>query len=559
MDQTPIFLNEHEKELSSSQDKIDLFGKDFKITWTSGREESLNQILFSTFLEVARKTGKIHFVTMATEDKATLQAMKRLEELGCFVKIAPVTTSGEVDLFELKKLISDRTALVSLSLAHPLTGVLQPIDEIEQIAKEKNVLLHLDVSFAIGKFYFSFEESSADFFSYDKVILSKESVPLAPLILGKAEKPDPDFILDTSHKLARADEMSLELSRLSSLLERNVEGEPLLREAIKLPGTIVLAFPGVHQEALHTLLKRKQIFTQIGGTRSQHLSSLLKASRQDHPFSALSFSIPSYTREEDVEKAAIQIQEGAQFLKKVSGNLPVYEEILPPISNRALLEKMEKLPFSGSLKEKEGMRLLTEEKGSIRLSLLVDETDGVIADIKYSAAAPSTALILMELTSSLLMRKTYAQASRISGEMIFKELKTSEQEKKGLGKFINQILSLIENLTEKCTDITCSQEFDNTPIYQEMGDGTEIEGFETFPLEKRKSLIEAIIDKEIRPYVEMDAGGVKIVDLNEEHELTISYQGACTSCHSATGSTLSAIQQILRDKAFKKITVIPSF
>jgi NifU-like protein len=55
----------------------------------------------------------------------------------------------------------------------------------------------------------------------------------------------------------------------------------------------------------------------------------------------------------------------------------------------------------------------------------------------------------------------------------------------------------------------------------------------------------------------LDAGGVTVVNLINDKELLISYQGACTSCYSSIGATLSYIQQVIRAKIHPDITVVP--
>ena len=69
-----------------------------------------------------------------------LQSLKRLEELGCFVKIAPLNEQGQIDVVKLKELISPRTALISISMAHALTGVIQPIEEIAALGNSLNTM-----------------------------------------------------------------------------------------------------------------------------------------------------------------------------------------------------------------------------------------------------------------------------------------------------------------------------------------------------------------------------------------------------------------------------------
>ena len=80
---------------------------------------------------------------------------------------------------------------------------------------------------------------------------------------------------------------------------------------------------------------------------------------------------------------------------------------------------------------------------------------------------------------------------------------------------------------------------------------------ESFNREQKIGVIEEVISTEIRPYIEFDAGGVQIVDLVHDRELIIAYEGACSSCHSATGATLNAIQEILRAKVDKTLLVVP--
>ncbi|NQZ57205.1 MAG: NifU family protein [Lentisphaeraceae bacterium] len=67
--------------------------------------------------------------------------------------------------------------------------------------------------------------------------------------------------------------------------------------------------------------------------------------------------------------------------------------------------------------------------------------------------------------------------------------------------------------------------------------------------------IDQILDETIRPGLAMDGGGVDIVDLTDDMQLTVYYQGACGSCPSSTTGTLMAIQNILQDQFDPRILV----
>ena len=77
------------------------------------------------------------------------------------------------------------------------------------------------------------------------------------------------------------------------------------------------------------------------------------------------------------------------------------------------------------------------------------------------------------------------------------------------------------------------------------------------PKDAQLAAIEAIIDKDIRPGLNMDGGDMHIRDLEEGERLKIKWQGACGGCASSTGATLSYIEDSLRRQLFSGMQVIP--
>ncbi len=64
-------------------------------------------------------------------------------------------------------------------------------------------------------------------------------------------------------------------------------------------------------------------------------------------------------------------------------------------------------------------------------------------------------------------------------------------------------------------------------------------------MRERLSKINALLDEEIRPYLQGDGGDVYILGL-KENVLTVHYQGACGSCPSSLSGTLVGIENLLR-------------
>jgi cysteine desulfurase len=128
----------------------DLIGATAKeIVFTSGATES-NNLALKGVAEMYAERGN-HIITAATEHKAVLDTCKRLEKSGVRVTYLPVLQNGLVDLDMLREAITDKTILVSIMYANNEIGVVQPVQEIGKICKERGVLFHTDGVQAAGK------------------------------------------------------------------------------------------------------------------------------------------------------------------------------------------------------------------------------------------------------------------------------------------------------------------------------------------------------------------------------------------------------------------------
>jgi cysteine desulfurase len=128
----------------------DLIGATPKeIIFTSGATES-NNLALKGIAETYGERGT-HVITQMTEHKSVLDTCKRLEKQGVRVTYLPVQQDGRVDLNQLREAITDQTIFISIMYANNEIGVVQPMQEIGNIAKEKGVLFHSDAAQAVGK------------------------------------------------------------------------------------------------------------------------------------------------------------------------------------------------------------------------------------------------------------------------------------------------------------------------------------------------------------------------------------------------------------------------
>jgi len=120
-----------------------------EIIFTSGATEA-NNLAIKGVAESYHSKGR-HIVTVQTEHRAVLDPCAYLQSLGFEITYLPVKSDGLIDLQELESAIRPDTILVSVMAANNEIGVLQPIADIGQICRDRQVLFHSDAAQAIAK------------------------------------------------------------------------------------------------------------------------------------------------------------------------------------------------------------------------------------------------------------------------------------------------------------------------------------------------------------------------------------------------------------------------
>ena len=120
-----------------------------EIVFTSGATEA-NNLALKGIAEAYFTKGQ-HIITLKTEHNAVLDPCRYLESLGFTVTYLAVNPDGLVDLVELENAIRSDTIMVSIMAANNEIGVLQPLAEIGNLCRSREVLFHTDAAQAIGK------------------------------------------------------------------------------------------------------------------------------------------------------------------------------------------------------------------------------------------------------------------------------------------------------------------------------------------------------------------------------------------------------------------------
>ncbi len=304
----------------------------------SSSGEAISHLYLSHYFEGIRQTGKNHTLTTNIEEASVLMSLKRLEDLGCHGKILPVNQNGQITKEVLDEALKTRTSLVSISWANGLTGVIHPIEELAEACRAKDVRLHVDASYAIGKLYFRFEDLPIDYLTFDGSLIHAPKGTAGLIVKEKAPFTAPFSMMmgasvggiaalgnALSGGAEMFDHLCLETARLRDKLEKGIlagfpEAQVFFQHTQRLPNCTAIGFPGIVSDALLFVLHRKGVYASLGGGHSQRLSHILVASGIDETLAqcALSFSLSFDTREEEIDLAIKTIVESANRLKAYS-------------------------------------------------------------------------------------------------------------------------------------------------------------------------------------------------------------------------------------------------
>jgi cysteine desulfurase len=119
------------------------------LVWTSGATESDNLAIIGG-ARYREHRGR-HLISMRTEHKAVTDAFEELAGRGFDLTWLEPAADGVLEPAALQAAIHDDTQLVSIMHVNNETGVIQDIEALGEICRERNVLFHVDAAQSLGK------------------------------------------------------------------------------------------------------------------------------------------------------------------------------------------------------------------------------------------------------------------------------------------------------------------------------------------------------------------------------------------------------------------------
>jgi len=271
-------------------------------------------------------------LTTRVEHPAVLNAARSLEARGFELDLLDVDSLGRIDLDALRQNLRPDTALATVMLANNETGVLFPLREIAEAAKERGVLVHTDAVQALGKIPISLKDLPVNFLSLSGhkfhapkgvgALFVRRGTPFSPFVLGggqergrRAGTENVAGIVGLAAALALAmSDMERESMRIAGLRDRLEQG---LLQAIpdargngdpasRLPNTLSIGFAGVDSGAALGLLDGLGVCASAGsachaGCREpSHVLQAMSAPLS-HALGTIRFSLSRYTTEAEID------------------------------------------------------------------------------------------------------------------------------------------------------------------------------------------------------------------------------------------------------------------
>jgi cysteine desulfurase len=329
-----------------------LIGADEKeVIFTSGATES-NNLAIRGVAEFY-KDRKNHIVTTVTEHKCVLDTCRHLEQNGFEVTYLPVQKNGLIDLEELRAAITDKTVVVSIMAVNNEIGVIQPLEEIGKICREKKTFFHTDAAQAAGKIPLDVEAMNIDMMSISghKIygpkgigalfVRRKPRVRLVPLIVGGGQErgfrsgtlPTPLCVgLGEAAEICMK-EMAGEAVRIKKLQERMLKGlNAKLPEIFvngdlehRIPGNLNISFAHVEGESLMMGIKGLSVSSGSACTSaSLEPSYVLRALgvEEEMAHTSLRIGLGRFTTEQEVDTAVADLVHHVTKLREMS---PLWE------------------------------------------------------------------------------------------------------------------------------------------------------------------------------------------------------------------------------------------
>ncbi|MCX8601476.1 MULTISPECIES: IscS subfamily cysteine desulfurase [unclassified Gilliamella] len=329
----------------------DLIGADSReIVFTSGATEADN-LAIKGAAHFNKAKGK-HIITCKTEHKAVLDTCRQLEREGYEVTYLAPESDGILDLNKLAQAMRSDTTVVSIMHVNNETGVIQDIEKIGEMCRERGIVFHVDATQAVGKLPIDVSKLKVDLMSFSghKIygpkgigglyVRRKPRVRIEAQMHGGGHErgmrsgtlPVHQIVgMGEAYRIAK-EEMATEMPRLLALKNRLWNGLKDIEEVYlngslehSAPNILNVSFAYIEGESLMMALKDLAVSSGSACTSaSLEPSYVLRALglNDELAHSSIRFSLGRFSTEEEVDYVIKLIKDSIDKLRDLS---PLWE------------------------------------------------------------------------------------------------------------------------------------------------------------------------------------------------------------------------------------------
>lgn len=325
-----------------------------EIVWTSGATESDN-LAIKGAAHFYQGKGK-HLITVKTEHKAVLDTMRELERQGFEVTYLDVQENGLLDLDVFKAAIRPDTILVSVMAVNNETGVIQDLNAIGALCREKGIIFHVDAAQATGKMPLDMQAMPIDLMSLAShktygpkgigalYVRRKPRVRLEAQMHGGGHERGMRSGTLATHQIVgmgeafriAKEEMQQDYEHAKRLQQRLLDGLKDIEQVFvngdlehRVPHNLNISFNYVEGESLIMGIKGLAVSSGSACTSaSLEPSYVLRAlGRSDElAHSSLRMTIGRFTTEEEIDYAISTIRQNVAKLRELSPLWEMYKD-----------------------------------------------------------------------------------------------------------------------------------------------------------------------------------------------------------------------------------------
>jgi cysteine desulfurase len=318
-----------------------------EIYFTSGGTESNNWALRGA-VEASQKPVK-HIITTNIEHHSVMDTCLALQQEDALVTYVEVDKNGIINAQDIKSAVNENTVLVSVMSVNNEIGTIQPIKEIGQFCKERDILFHTDAVQAAGVLKLNVDELNVDLLSLSAhkfhgpkgagLLYIRNGKKIKRLLHGGAQErgqragtTNTAFIAGMAKGLEIAyNNREAENERITKLrdyfIDRVFNEIPNVYlngcRQNRTPGNANLIFEFVESEGLLTLLDLNGIAVSSGSACAAGVSGPSHVIRAlgvaEHLLhSSIRFSLGSSTTKEELDYTLKILKESVEKLRKLS-------------------------------------------------------------------------------------------------------------------------------------------------------------------------------------------------------------------------------------------------